>query len=97
MGQVGAVPKDHPLRAANRPLGGFGDAGLLMGASPEGLAREGGQLGIGGEQHQTVQFGLGSQQAIKRIAMGLAVPAGPQPMGQGDRQRLEAIGPQQSW
>jgi hypothetical protein len=39
-------------------------------ASPEGLAREGGQLGIGGEQHQTVQFGLGSRLHWDRLSRG---------------------------
>jgi len=45
--------------------------------SPEGLAGEGRELGIGREQNQTFQFGLGSQHAVKRIAMGLAVTARP--------------------
>jgi hypothetical protein len=57
------------------------EVGMADGASPEGLARKSGQLAIGGEQHQTVQFGLGSQQAIKGIAIGLAVRPRPQPMG----------------
>jgi len=56
------------------------------------LAGEGGELGVGGEQHQPLQFGLGGEHAIKGIAVGLAVTACPQPMGQGNRQRFKAIG-----
>jgi hypothetical protein len=49
--------------------------------SPEGLAGESGELGVGGEQHQVFQFRLGGQHPIKGIAVGLSVCAGPQAMG----------------
>ena len=65
--------------------------------SPEGAAGKGGELGIGGEQHQPLQFGLGCEHAIKGIAIRLVVGAGANTMGQGDRQGLEAIGLQQAW
>jgi hypothetical protein len=39
--------------------------------------------------------GEGGQQPIKRIAVGLAVGAGPQTMGRRDRQRAETIRLQQ--
>jgi hypothetical protein len=65
--------------------------------SPKGAAGEGGELGVGGEQHQPLQFGLGGEHAIKGIAVRLVVGAGANTMGQGDRQGLEAIGLQQAW
>ena len=64
--------------------------------SPERLARKGGQLRIGGEQYQPLQLGLGRQHPIKGVAVGLAVAASPQTMGQRDRQGVEAIGLEQA-
>ena len=43
--------------------------------SPEGLTGEGGELGVGGEQHQLLHFRLGGQQPIKRIAVGQGASA----------------------
>jgi hypothetical protein len=67
-----------------QPVGAFSASGLIVllhqsqleaSRSPEGLTGEGGELGVGGEQHQLLHFRLGGQQPIKRIAVGQGASA----------------------